>query len=263
MPRDRAAAYRSPAQRARVASEAWAEENLFCPRCTSHHLRMSPPNTQAIDFTCPRCQSPFQLKCQSRRVSDRLVDAAYAAMVNAIEHDRTPNLFVMHYDRSRWQVENLTLIPRFALSLSCIERRKPLSPGARRRGWIGCNIVIANIPADARIPVVEDGSPLPPSFVRGQYARLRPLQELSHQARGWTLDVLRLVRGIGRDEFSLADAYAFSRDLQQLHPDNRHIREKIRQQLQRLRDFRLLDFLGRGRYRLKEFTGSGQLPASG
>ena len=36
--------------------------------------------------------------------------------------------------------------------------------------------------------------------------------------------------------FTNADIYAFERELAALHPDNRHIRDKIRQQLQVLRD---------------------------
>ena len=35
-----------------------------------------------------------------------------------------------------------------------------------------------------------------------------------------------------------------------LHPQNRFVRPKIRQQLQILRDLGLLEFLGRGRYRV-------------
>jgi hypothetical protein len=30
-------------------------------------------------------------------------------------------------------------------------------------------------------------------------------------------------------EFTTTDVYAFERELEQLHPDNRHIRDKIRQ----------------------------------
>jgi hypothetical protein len=59
------------------------------------------------------------------------VDARYVAMMNAIEHDQTPNFFVLHYDRSRWEVRDLILIPRFVLSPSCIEKRRPLGPEAR------------------------------------------------------------------------------------------------------------------------------------
>ena len=56
------------------------------------------------------------------------------------------------------------------------------------------------------------------------------------------------VPGLGEDEFSLAEVYASARELARLHPSNRHIEDKIRQQLQRLRDMGFLEFQGRGRY---------------
>jgi type II restriction enzyme len=34
-----------------------------------------------------------------------------------------------------------------------------------------------------------------------------------------------------------------------VHPDNRHVRDKIRQQLHVFRDLGFVEFLGRGRYR--------------
>jgi type II restriction enzyme len=52
----------------------------------------------------------------------------------------------------------------------------------------------------------------------------------------------------GRESFSLADMYAFEARLGGLYPGNRHVREKIRQQLQVLRDRGWLEFMGRGRY---------------
>jgi type II restriction enzyme len=180
------------------------------------------------------------------------MDAGYDAMTKAIERGSTPNLLVLHYDRVRWEARNLILIPRFALSLSCIEKRRPLGPNARCSGWVGCNILLANIPLDARIPLIAAGAPQEPSRVRELYRRLRPLETQGHEARGWTLDVLRLVRGLGADRFSLADIYKQEGDLQRLHPHNRNVRPKIRQQLQRLRDFGLLEFLGDGTYRLIE-----------
>jgi len=63
--------------------------------------------------------------------------------------------------------------------------------------------------------------------------------------------VLNMVESLGRNEFELADVYAHEHTLARLHPDNRHVRDKIRQQLQILRDKGLLDFLGHGRYRSK------------
>jgi len=84
----------------------------------------------------------------------------------------------------------------------------------------------------------------------GQFQRLRPLQKVPVEARGWTLDVLNIVRKLGKREFNLRDVYAFAEELGQLHPRNRHVEPKIRQQLQVLRDGGVLLFLGRGRYRV-------------
>jgi type II restriction enzyme len=50
--------------------------------------------------------------------------------------------------------------------------------------------------------------------------------------------------------FTLADVYAHVGSLAKLHLNNRHVRDKIRQQLQVLRDLGLLTFLGSGSYRL-------------
>jgi len=86
--------------------------------------------------------------------------------------------------------------------------------------------------------------------VREKFKRVKPLENISVTQRGWTLDVLNAVRTLGKSEFTTADAYAFTRELERLHPDNRHVRDKIRQQLQVLRDTGLLIHLGRGEWRL-------------
>ncbi len=107
------------------------------------------------------------------------------------------------------------------------------------------------IALDARISAIESGKPAAPADVRAQYARIRPLEALKAEQRGWTLDVLNVVRSLGKAEFSLADVYGFEGELARLHPKNRHVRDKIRQQLQILRDLGLLQFLGGGDYRVR------------
>lgn len=250
MPAHLGAAYRSPSQRVRAVSEGWGEENLYCPSCTSYRLIRSRANTPAVDFACPQCDSLYQLKSQAHNLSARITDAAYSKMREAIMHARAPSLFALHYDAVRWMVQDLILIPRFVFSMSCIERRNPLRPTAERHGHVLCNILLGNIPPDARIFVVTAGQVASHAAVRQQYARLRPLERLGHEARGWTLDVLNMVRSLGREEFSLADIYARRGELARLHPHNLHIHDKIRQQLQRLRDLGFVEFLGRGSYRL-------------
>jgi len=250
MPLDLATNYRSASQRARVVSEGWGERNLYCANCTSGSLTRSANNTKVEDFVCPRCASCFQLKSQSHSFLSRICDAAYEPMRRAIIEGRTPNLLALHYDASRWEVRNLILIPHFAFPLSSLEKRKPLGRMARRKGWVGCNILLANIPSDARIRLVVDGIPANSRDVRRQYTRLRPLARLSYDAKGWTLDVLNVVRALDKTEFSLAEVYARTDQLRRLHPDNRHVQEKIRQQLQRLRDMGLVEFVSPGRYRV-------------
>lgn len=63
-------------------------------------------------------------------------------------------------------------------------------------------------------------------------------------------EVLRHVNATASTQFSLADVYEFAPTLSAQFPDNRHVRDKIRQTLQRLRDDGLLRFLGQGRYEL-------------
>ena len=91
MPAGLAAGYNSPAQRARVITEGWAASNLFCPNCPAPELTATPGNTQAVDYRCPRCDQPFQLKGKSSTIGAKIVDAAWEAMMRAIREDRTPS----------------------------------------------------------------------------------------------------------------------------------------------------------------------------
>jgi type II restriction enzyme len=172
-------------------------------------------------------------------------------MLEAIERDETPNLLALHYGTDDWRVSTLLLIPRFAFSASAIVARKPLRIGARRRGWVGCYISLADVPPDARIPLVKDGQIISPRDVRLAFRRLKPLALLETRQRGWTLDVWNVVQKLGKRRFSLSEVYAFEARLQTLHPNNRHIRPKIRQQLQVLRDLGFLRFHGGGDYSVR------------
>src|SRR5579885_949616 len=235
LPREGIDVYHFASQRARVGTEAWGAANFFCPSCDSPKLDSAPRGAAAIDYLCPRCAQCFQLKSQSRPFGSRIVDSAYSEMLRAILASRTPNLYVMHYDLAAWSVRTIILIPHFAFAPSAIERRRPLAPTARRAGWVGCNILLSQIPADARIPIVDAGSVRPAAAVRADFRRLRPLENLEAEARGWTLDVLNAVRSLGKQEFSLSELCGREDALAKLHPANHNVRPKIRQQLQILR----------------------------
>jgi len=244
-----AAVYRSNAQRIRVMSEAWAAENLYCPCCPSNTIERCRNNREAVDYTCNCCDSTFQLKSSQSHSAARIVDGAFAAMMRAVGKGAAPNLLLLRYDPSRWEVRGLTLIPHFAFTSSCIEKRRALSANARRAGWVGCNILLCNIPSDVRILWVENGVAATPREVRTKFRSMSSLANISPAERGWTLDTLKVVRNVGKREFCLADVYAHAAELQALHPNNRHVCDKVRQQLQTLRNLGFVQFLGQGNYR--------------
>lgn len=184
---------KSQCQVARRVTEEWAGANLFCAACNSDRLRSLPHNSRAIDFACPTCSAPFQLKAGRIWNQRKVPDAGYNAMMRALASDSVPNLLVMQYT-SDWHVHNLLIVPSFFFTSAAIEKRKPLAITARRAGWIGCNILLREIADIGKIKVVDDGEPADAMDVRRQYATVRPLADLDVRVRGWTLDVLRLVK---------------------------------------------------------------------
>ncbi len=244
-----AAHLRSASQVAKVITEDWCNRELYCPVCDSERLLQERPNSRACDFTCAQCRERFELKSGRGWSHTRIPDAAYGAMIAAIRSDQTPNLFVMQYSPN-WNIQNLLLIPRYFFVESAIEKRPPLAATAQRAGWIGCNILLNRIADEGKIGIVTGGTETPREQVRALVKHTELLRALPARVRGWTLDVLTAIQRLSQPEFSLADAYSFENHLAQLHPENRNVRPKIRQQLQVLRDLGLLEFLGNAHYRL-------------
>lgn len=242
--------FKSKSQITRRVTEEWGIRNLYCIACESDALSATKNNTKAYDFVCEECESHYQLKASNKPPGFRITDAGYHAMIEAIRSAKVPNLVVMHYDLS-WRVRNLLLVPSFFFNEAVIEKRKPLSPVARRAGWIGCNILLGEVAPEGKVKVVVDGTEQPKAKVRESFNRVKGLSDLQPSLRGWALDVLRMIHKIRQTEFDLLDVYNFEEELIHLHPDNRNVRPKIRQQLQVLRDMGILSFITRGKYRLR------------
>jgi type II restriction enzyme len=245
--------YANQSQKARRVTEGWAGANLFCVVCDCSRLITSANNTQAIDFVCPQCGASYQLKAGKRWNERRIPDAGYDAMIAALRSDRIPNLMVMQYSQN-WFVENLMLVPSFFFSLAAVEKRRPLGPLARRAGWVGCNILLHTISEYGKIRLITDGEIHEPQMIRNQYKLTQPLRKLDVGVRGWTLDVLRILQELRTPTFTLDAVYGFEQKLSELYPKNRHIRDKIRQQLQVLRDLQFIEFLGAGRYKIRNIN---------
>jgi type II restriction enzyme len=150
---------------------------------------------------------------------------------------------------ANWQVNNLLIIPNYFFVPDIIEKRKPLADTARRAGWVGCNIDIGNIPESGKIFIIKNSQQEDKSRVIDQYQRTLSLQKSRIDTRGWLMDVLKCVERIPNDEFTIKDMYAFVDELHKKHPENNTVPDKIRQQLQFLRDKGFIQFFGGGRYK--------------
>ena len=238
--------YKSASQLARRITEPWGADNLYCCACTSDQLNAEKNNAQVSDFLCPKCVERYQLKSHSKKLGGTILGSNYQKMLDAILGNKSPNFFLLHYQLPDWLVRNLLVIPRFAISPSVIIKRKPLSATAERKHWVGYVLNVGLIPTSAKISLIIEGSEVNRRDVREQYSRIARLQALKPEQRGWTLDVLRCVESLPNAPFANDQIYAFEQELAKLYPGNRHIRDKIRQQLQVLRDRGLLKQVRRG-----------------
>ena len=59
---------------------------------------------------------------------------------------------------------------------------------------------------------------------------------------------MRVIDKIQNKSFSLNEVYYFENELKQKFPNNKYVKDKIRQQLQILRDRNFVEFKGRGQY---------------
>jgi type II restriction enzyme len=237
----------SASQIARVITEPWTERNFYCPSC-GLSLLPYPTNTRVRDFYSPTCGETFQQKASKHHFSKSILGSEYKTTLDSILSDIHPSLILLHYDRVKWSVEDLSLIHRACITPSCIIPRKPLSDMARRAGWQGCTISTERIPQVGRIKVIDQGHVRKKSEVLEQWKRSEALLKARPEMRGWIADVLRCVEKCFTT-FSLSNVYEFEQELAAKHPNNKNVRAKIRQQLQVLRDLDFVEFLGSGEYR--------------
>jgi type II restriction enzyme len=243
------ATYQSASQTARVVTEGWVERQAFCAKCGNDRLTRFSNNLPVADFFCSSCNEQFELKSTKGTFGAKVADGAYSTKIARLGSNTNPNLLLLSH--KQLSVTNLIVIPKHFFVPSIIEKRRPLRDTARRAGWVGSNIILTGVPESGRIYIVRSGQPQPRALVRKQWERTSFLADEPAAARGWLVEVMHSVESLRKPEFQLDDVYADEQRLQGIYPGNRHVREKIRQQLQALRDRGYLEFLSRGRYRMR------------
>jgi type II restriction enzyme len=250
LPIEIAQEYSSRSQQIRVISEYWVNKSIFCPNC-GDNLQTFAHNKPVADFYCLRCSEEYELKSKQGFMGKKIVNGAYSTMIERLESSKNPNFFFLTYDKITLDICNFIAIPKYFFIPDIIEKRKPLNNTARRAGWVGCNIIVNNIPEFGKIFFIQKGIVKPKEDVLYNWSRTEFVKSTSDiESKGWVIDVLLCVERIKMKEFTLEEVYKFESYLKVKHPHNNNIKAKIRQQLQFLRDRKVIDFVGRGKYRI-------------
>ena len=243
--------YKSPSQKTRVLTERWVGDSVYCPNCGHAKIDKYPNNQPVADFYCMNCNEDYELKSKRNSIGTKIIDAAYRTMIERLQSSNNPNFFLLCYDLQSYKVDNFFVIPKHFFIPAIIEKRKPLASTARRSGWVGCNILLNSIPQTGKIFFVKNGVVEPKEKILALWRKTLFLREEKEaSSKGWLLDIMRCIEKLEKREFTLNEIYAFQNELSKIHPENKHIKDKIRQQLQILRDNGYLDFVSRGCYRL-------------
>ena len=194
-----------------------------------------------------KCKNEFQLKASKKEFKNKIIDGDYKTMINIISTNNSPNFFLMNYQNNDWVVKNLILIPKFFINTSMIERKNISYPKGRTNGWVGCNFLLKRLPNEGRINLIQNEKIIDKFKVNAIWKKMFFMNSKRPEFKGWTSDVLKCIEELDYN-FELKDIYKYENYLRELHPNNHNIQAKIRQQLQILRDNKILNFTGEGKY---------------
>jgi len=243
--------YKSNSQKARVLTENWVDDFAYCPNCGYIDLEKYKNNKPVADFYCLNCKEDYELKGKQDGVGTKIIDGAYRTMIERLQSSNNPNFFLLNYDLHNFEVRDFFVIPKHFFVPEIIEKRKPLSSIARRTGWIGCNILLNNIPQTGKIFFIRNKQIVSKKEVLiGWKKTLFLKEEKEILVKGWLIDIMRCIEKLKKQKFKLEDMYAFEKELTILHPENKHVKDKIRQQLQYLRNKGFIKFISRGYYQI-------------
>ena len=242
--------YSNSSQKARVLTETWVLNEIYCP-CCGNGINGYVNNKPVADFYCKKCSEDFELKSKKGKIKNKVSAGAYSQMIKRINSSLKPNFFFMGYMIEMWNVNDFFVVPKHFFVSEIIEERKALSEGARRAGWIGSNILFSKIPKAGQIFYIKDGKEVNKQAVLDKWRKTIFLKQIKKaDSKGWILDMMNCIDSLDKKYFTLKDVYAFEKDLSIIHPNNKNIKPKIRQQLQFLRNKGYLEFITPGQYKL-------------
>ncbi len=243
-----ASGYHSSSQIVRVLTEDWTKNEIFCPNCGNIILEY-PNNNPVGDFYCGKCAEDYELKSKKDSMGRKVADGAYATMLERLQSSTNPNFFFLNYDLEKYEVKNFVVIPKHFFIPEIIIPRKSGLPN--RPNYIMCSIDLSGIPSSGKIFYIKNGQVNSKKKVLSTWQNTLFLRDTKgSDLKGWILDIMNCIDALNKKEFTLDEMYSFENILSLKYHNNKHIKDKIRQQLQFLRDKGYLKFVSRGRYEL-------------
>lgn len=80
--------YSNNSQKARVLTEKWVEDQLFCPNCAHASLKAFPNNNPAADFFCTKCMETYELKSSKKAFGKKIAAGAYDTIGETYQFSR-------------------------------------------------------------------------------------------------------------------------------------------------------------------------------
>ncbi len=118
--------YKSASQSARIWTERWVRDSLYCPSCGNSRVEQFEGNRPVADFFCLVCKEEYELKSQKSRFGRKVVDGAFRTMCDRLTSSNNPNLLLLNYDLKQFGVVNLFVVPKHFFVRGIIEERKAL-----------------------------------------------------------------------------------------------------------------------------------------
>ena len=87
--------YKSNSQKARIMTEFWTWENIFCPNCWGKVFHYN-NNKPVADFYCKNCNEDYELKSW-KSLWNKITDWAYLTMITRLKSSNNPNFFFLNY----------------------------------------------------------------------------------------------------------------------------------------------------------------------
>lgn len=231
----------------RMMSEAWLQENGYCPCCGNSPMQKFTNNQPVADLFCPNCYEQYELKSKNQKnIGNTVPDGSYRTMLERIQSDTNPNFFFLAYNKADYSIHQLMLAPKHFITPEMII---PRAQGIKNRPhYIMCSINLAPLPESGKIFLIDKSQIIQPEIVLKQWQSNLFLRYEKSKHKGWLLAVMKCIDKLP-ENFALSQLYEFENQLAIQFPENNHIKDKIRQQLQILRDRNIIEFTGRGHYR--------------